>query len=195
MDHAAFFSHAWKTIAHALADAGVDADLDLNPETIRKSVRSRCLAELKRLSIMIRRLIFLMALQVELAPLVPRTGSNYFEPDAPPAPPHYTFQMIPAPARECPHFLRGPRIVPHRGPVPAAPLVARWLAILMVLKHSQRRAKRLARTIQRWRERREARPCILSIPGTHSMPAALGLVSGALVAQLTEALKDWPDTG
>ncbi len=82
--------------------------------------------------------------------------------------------------------------VPTRGPVPAAPLIARWEAMLETLKFCKRRAKCLARTIQRWKAEGEARPYIVPIPRTHAMPAALGIVSGGLTVQLIDALKTWP---
>lgn len=86
----------------------------------------------------------------------------------------------------------GPIIVLTRGPVPAASLIARWEAMLDTLKYRQRRAKCLARTIQRWKAAGEFRPFITPIPKTLTMPAALGIVSGGLTVQLVEALKDWP---
>jgi len=188
-----FFSQAFYTIARAIAEAGVNADLFKTPEMIAKSVRRRVRAELRRLAVLLRRLIFLAALQMELAPLPPRTGSNYYEPKKPDADYRYVFTMLPAPSRPCPHFLKGPVVVPSRGPVPAAPLIARWQAMLDTLKHHKRRAKRLARTIQRWQAAGEARPHVPPIPRSQRMPAALGLISGGLTAQLVEALKAWPD--
>jgi hypothetical protein len=74
-----FFSHAWQTIGRAIAMAGIRAGLREVPETISKTVKRRCQAELKRLGILLRRLIFLMALHVQLAPVKPRLGSYYFE--------------------------------------------------------------------------------------------------------------------
>jgi hypothetical protein len=196
-DSTDFFSQAFYTIARAIAEAGVNADLFKTPETIAKSVRRRVRAELKRLAVLLRRLIFLAALQMELAPLPPRTGSNYYDPKAPDTDYRYAFTMVPAPSRPCPHFMKGPVIVPSRGPVPAAPLIARWQAMLDTMKHHKRRAKRLARTIQRWQAAGEARPHVPPIPRSQRMPAALGLVSGGLTVKLIEALKAWPapDTG
>ncbi|MEZ5986234.1 MAG: hypothetical protein R3B94_09825 [Hyphomonas sp.] len=193
-DRTDFFSQAFYTIARAIAEAGVNVDLFKTPETISKSVNRKVRAELKRLAILLRRLIFLMALQMDLVPLKPRIGSNYYEPKDPDAEYRYTFSMVPAPSRPCPHFLKGPVTVPMRGPVPAAPLIARWQAMLDTLKYHKRRAKRLARTIQRWQVAGEARPHVTPIPNTHRMPAALGLVSGGLTVQLLEALKAWPDS-
>ena len=188
-----FIIHAYKTIARAVAEAGVNADLFKQPEFIPKTLKHRVSAELKRLAVLLRRLIFLMALQVELAPVVPHPASNYFEKsEGEPETRKAFFSVLPVPAGEAPDFLHGPITVPLRGPVPAAPLIARWEAMLETLKFCRRRAKCLARTIQRWKAEGEARPYIAPVPRTHAMPAALGIVSGALTVQLTEALRDWP---
>nr|WP_321440790.1 hypothetical protein [uncultured Hyphomonas sp.] len=188
-----FITHAFKTIARAVAEAGVNADLFKQPEMISKTLKRRVSAELKRLAVLLRRLIFLMALQVELAPLVPRPASNYFEKtEGDPKARKAFFSVLPVPAGEAPDFLHGPITVAMRGPVPAAPLIARWEAMLDTLKHARRRAKCLARTIQRWKAEGEARPYIAPIPRTHAMPAPLALVSGGLTVQLTAALQDWP---
>jgi hypothetical protein len=192
-DRTDFFSQAFYTIARAIAEAGVNADLFKTPETIAKSVRRRVRSELKRLAILLRRLIFLAALQMELAPLKPRVGSNYYEPEKPDADYRYVFTMLPAQSGPCPYFLKGPVTAPSRGPVPAAPLIARWQAMLDTMKHHKRRAKRLARTIQRWQAAGEARPHVPPIPRSQRMPAALSLVSGGLTVKLIEALKAWPD--
>ncbi|MAB09777.1 MAG: hypothetical protein CMF02_12905 [Hyphomonas sp.] len=171
----------------------MNADLFKHPEMISKTLKRRVSAELKRLAVLLRRLIFLMAQQVELAPLVPRPARNYFEKtDGEPKARKAFFSVLPVPAGEAPDFLHGPITVPTRGPVPAAPLIARWEAMLDTLKFCRRRAKCLARTIQRWKAEGEARPYVAPIPRTHAMPAPLGLVSGALTVQLTQALRDWP---
>jgi hypothetical protein len=193
-DRTDFFSQAFYTLARAIAEAGVNVDLFKNPQTIAKSVNRRVRAELKRLAVLLRRLIFLLALQMELAPLKPRIGSNYYEPKQEDAAYRYVFTMVPAQSRPCPHFLKGPVIVPSRGPVPAAPLIARWQAMLDTLKHHKRRARRLARTIQRWQAAGEVRPHVPPILHAHRMPAAIALVSGGLTVQLIEALKRWPDS-
>ena len=61
-DRTGFLSQPWYTLAHAIAGSGVNADMDKMPETIAKSVNRRGRAELKRLAVLLRRLIFLMAL-------------------------------------------------------------------------------------------------------------------------------------
>ncbi|MEZ5984792.1 MAG: hypothetical protein R3B94_02445 [Hyphomonas sp.] len=190
-----FLSHAWKTLAYAIAKVGVHADLHQVPERISKTMKRRVSAELKRLAVLLRRLIFLMALQVELAPVKPRIGSNYFEKTESEAKKKTcTFSLMPTVAGETPCFLRGPQTVPDRGPVLAEPLIDRWQAMLETLKNAQRRAKCLARTLQRHKAEGEPKPYIVPIPNTHSFPADLALISGGLTVQLIEALKDWPDS-
>ncbi|KCZ89667.1 hypothetical protein [Hyphomonas jannaschiana] len=194
-DLTVFILHAFRTIARAVAETGVNAGLFRHPELISKTLKRRVSAELKRLAVLLRRLIFLMALQMELAPLVPRPVSNYFEKtEGEPKPRKAFFSVLPVPATEAPDFLHGPIIVPTRAPVPAAPLIARWEAMLDTLRYRQRRARCLARTIQRWKAAGEARPHVPPVPDTHRLPAAIALVSGGLTVQLIEALKAWPDS-
>ena len=108
-----FITHTFKTIARAVAEAGVNADLFKHPEMISKTLKRRVSAELKRLAVLLRRLIFLMAQQVELAPLVPRPARNYFEKtDGEPKARKAFFSVLPVPAGEAPDFLHGPITVP-----------------------------------------------------------------------------------
>jgi hypothetical protein len=173
--------------------AGIRAGLREVPETISKTVKRRCQAELKGLGILLGRLIFLMALHVQLAPVKPRPGSNYFEKTEGETKSKYTFSLVPTQAGEAPDFLHGPIIVPTRGPVLAAPLIDRWQAMLEALQGAERRARRLARTLQRQQAQGAPKPYIVPIPKTHAMHRAVALVSGGLTVQLIEALREWPD--
>jgi hypothetical protein len=100
-DLTVFLPHAFRTIARAVAETGVTAGLFRHPELISKTVKRRVSAELKRLGVLLRRLIFLMALQVELAPLVPRPVSNYFEKaEGEPKPRKAFFRSCPCPPQK-----------------------------------------------------------------------------------------------
>ena len=98
-------------------------------------MKRRVSADLKRLDVLLRRLTFLMALRVGLAPLVLRPASNYFEKsEGEPEARKAFFSVLPTLAREAPDFLHGPIIVPTRGPVPAAlALVSRGLTVQLTL--------------------------------------------------------------
>jgi hypothetical protein len=49
-----FITHAFKTIARAVAEAGVNSDLFKAPELIQKTLKRRVSAELKRLAVLLR---------------------------------------------------------------------------------------------------------------------------------------------
>ena len=69
------------------------------------------------------------------------------------------------------------------------------MSLLDALKHRERRAKLLARTLQRWKAKGERRPYVPPLTYRHRLPAQLGLIAGALTVQLNAAFEDWPDTG
>jgi hypothetical protein len=73
-DHTAFLEQGIRAALYALADTASRANLHLKPKTITKSLKRRCMAEMKTIAILIRRLIMLMALSIQLAPLKPRTS-------------------------------------------------------------------------------------------------------------------------
>ena len=108
-DLTAFILHAFRTIARAVAEAGVHAGLFKHPELISKTLKRRVSAELKRLGVLLRRLTFLMARPVELAPLVPRPVSNYFEKTEGELKARTAFfSVLPTPATEAPDSQHGP---------------------------------------------------------------------------------------
>ena len=105
-----------------------------------------------------------------------------------------SFGLVPrvsGPLPDCFRPLSGPHI---SGPVPAAPLIARWIALLRVLKDPEAHARRFARTIRRWRQRGEPRPHISPLVTRHRLRPDFALVSGALPGLLETALNGWFDT-
>lgn len=196
MDVAAFIIQAWKMLAYALAEAGMDADLDLRPATLSKGARRRCMAELRRLAVLIRRLIFLIALSVEVKPVAPQEGRNYFREEvADPARGRQSFCIVPAACGPFPEILRSVPGVSQGAAVDAAPVIARWRALLDALKFRERRAKNLARTLLRWQAQGEPRPWVAPMARTYRFSPELGLVASALPMLLNRALLRWPDTG
>lgn len=163
---------------------------------LSKTARRRCLAELRQFGLMLRRLITLMAFALGLQPLASREGRNWFrEEAAQPEPRGYAFRLSPSvaglpPALLCPTY---DRFMPRT--VPVAPVIAGWNALLDAVKHIDRKAARLARTLQRQRASSLPRPYILPMANMHRLTAELGLIAGALFVQLREAFADWPDTG
>jgi len=196
MDHSAFFAHARYLLAKAIAWAGICVNLHRGPETLSKTARRRCLAQLRQFGIMLRRLITLIALSTEPEPLEKREGRNWFREEAAlPKPRCYTFRLVPSVPGLPPALLRPAYDPLAPRSVPAAPVIARWTALLDAVKHIDRKAARLARSLQRQRAAGLPRPYILPMANMHRLPAELGLIAGALFVRLRAAFEDWPDTG
>jgi len=201
MDLVIFFRGAVYTIASALV---LLLDWEIQPEVhgrprhrIRKSLKRRCMGKMRRLAVLIRRLIFLMALSLELAPAAPREGRNWFRDEPVPGARRWKgLRTIPGKSgvfsgcvRASSGHLPEPRVVP------IAPVIERWDHLIDALTHSHRRARRLARTLARWKAQGEARPYLAPLRFAHRWPVHVALVAGAVTARLEEAFRRWPDTG
>lgn len=205
----AFFEQGFRVAMDAMVEAVGKAGLHLRPETLAPGVARRCRQAFRRIATIVRRLIFLMALQVELPPVRPAG------PRAPATPPltetdveDVTASFGPqprglalAPGKTAPP----PDIVPsivkglygvHKGcPVPPGPLLARWAALHRVLKDPEAHARRLAFTLRRWRQAGEAAPVCFPLGHEHRLPRELGLVARVLPQLIRRGLETWNDTG
>jgi len=198
-DHTAFLEQGIRAALYALADTASRANLHLKPKTITKSLKRRCMAEMKVIAVLIRRLIMLMALSIQLAPLKPRTpkpapkieGAEDVTASFGPQP--SGFSLAPPKAGPPMLCLSGVYVVPKRS-VDAAPVIARLVTLIRILKNPEPHAKRLARTIQRWQAAGEARPHVVLMAGRHRLDPELGLVASLLPQLLNDALKGWADT-
>ena len=199
-DHTTFLEQGIRAALYALADTASRANLHLKPKTITKSLKRRCMAEMKVIAVLIRRLIMLMALSLKLAPLKPRApkapapkieGAEDVTASFGPQP--SGFSLAPPKAGPPMLCLSGVYVVPKRS-VDAAPVIARLVTLIRILKNPEPHAKRLARTIQRWQAAGEARPHIVPMPGRHRLDPELGLVASLLPQLLNDALKGWADT-
>jgi hypothetical protein len=199
-DHTAFLEQGIRAALYALADTASRANLHLKPATITRNVRRRCVAEIRTVAILVRRLIMLMALSLKLAPLKPRApkapapeieGAEDVTASFGPQP--SGFSLAPPKAGPPIRCLHGLYVVPARS-VDAAPVIARLVALIKILKDPAPHARRLARTIQRWQAKGEARPHVMPMAGRNRLDPELGLVASLLPQLLNEALKGWADT-
>ena len=193
-----FLQRGLGVIADAVMDVAARDNLHLKPKTLTKSARSRCMGQFRVLFTLIRRLIMLMALEVKLEPLRPRPKSASDLPDsAEDVTASFGPQFAPlrlAPARTPMTGAAFPetRQLADPGPVSAAPVLARWAALHKLIKHPGRAAKRLARTLERWRAAKEPPPQINPAGATYRFGAELGLVASLLPQRLAAALSNWP---
>lgn len=184
-----------------LLDTLGQANLHLQPDTIPRSLRAKVLAKLKMLETILRRLILLLAMTLDLAPVRPRAA----RPAAPlpegvedvtasflaHLPSLYRMALMPPPLRPSGDF-SNLRTVRHCGPVPAMPLMRRAAVLLKLMKHPDAAARRMARQLERMKKRGEMKPHCLPLAGRHRLRPELALLAGAVRLQVNSALADWP---
>lgn len=202
-DADAFLTQGLEQAWFELADIVGGANLHLKPETVTRSMAARIRARLKALETILRRLILLMAMALDLAPVRPRPARG-----ATPLPDgvedvtasflrHLNHHRIALMGR----VLRAPGAFPEAtsvrpgGPAPAAPLIAHAAALLRILNKPEAAARRLARQVQRMKARGEGRPYCLPMVRRNRMQSELALLAGVLPGLVNTALEAWDDTG
>ena len=178
-----FIQHGLAAARDALMDVAGRANLHLKPETLTKSARSRCMGRFRALMTVIRRLILLMAFEVELSPLRQRAKKSVSPSDSAEdvttsfGPQTAPLRLAPGRVPVAGDPFSGSGRVMMPGPVSAVPVIARWAALYRLLEHPGRAAKRLARTLERWRAAKEPPPHIQSGGAMYRFGAELGLVA------------------
>ena len=198
-DPSAFLSHGFAAAQRALEGVADAMQAHLNPVTLARTLAQRAVEELTRLEIIVRRLLTLMALAIELAPVKPRAASpearrDQAGPVCRKSAPGLRLSAKALPAFDPDASVLFPCTVRASGPVPAAPLLARLAALQLVLAAPDAHARRLARTLERQRKAGEARPFVLAMPRTHRLPPELGAIATALPEILKAALKSWDNS-
>ncbi|MEZ5945809.1 MAG: hypothetical protein R3C13_12470 [Hyphomonas sp.] len=197
-DHADFIEQGFATARDVLMDVAARAELHLRPETLTKAARRRCMAGFRQIAVLVRRLIFLMALSMQVPPAAPRAAASVPQPvgKAPGAlrAPRYRLPLVPGLSGAFPERLRSVDRSLAAGPVAAAPALARWAALHRLMEHPERHALRLARTLQRWQAAGEHRPHIAPFTGRQRLGTKFSLVTAVLPRLLKAALERWPDT-
>ena len=191
----AFISCALHEVRRGLAFAMLRAGLNRQPETLTQTAARRLRARLKELSIILRRLIVLIALGLTLAPLKPRGPAKpdgAGEPVLTKSQPPYSCALS---GQMQVYALDGPEAertaTTASGPVPVFVLMRRIDALGRILRNPDRYARRVARILERRRKTGEPRPVCLPMEGAHRLHAELGIVSAGLPNLLADAFDRW----
>ena len=184
-----------------LLDALGGANLHLQPETISRSLYAKVRAKLKVLEQVLRRLLVLLAMTLDLAPVRPRAlqaaaplpegvedVTSSFRAHLPAL---YRMALMGRPSGPPRDFgaLASTRL---SGPVPAMPLMRRAAVLLKIMKNPDAAARRMARLIGRMKRRGEAKPYCLPLAARGRLRPELALLTSAITLEVNAALADWP---
>lgn len=191
-----FLHEGFTAIGDTLTEALGRSGLYLAPATLGKMAARRFRASLKLLETLLRRLLVLMALQMEGAPRQTRPSGPARD-ERPAGPRARGFVLVP-PYRYDPQALealQAGRHPPKPGPVPAGPLLHRYRTLIGLLADPEPTARRMARRLARLRASGEAAPIIFPLERLHRLGPALGLIAAALPGHLNLALASFYDSG
>jgi len=201
----AFFEQGFRAVSDAMIDAVGKAGLHLRPERLSRAAARRCGAAFRQLAAIVRRLIFLMALGIELAPPRPGAGPRARGAAALPegvedvtasfGPQSKGFRLAPRMSGLFPDHLRTLSGPPPARSVSPRRLLAQWQALHAVLKDPEAHARRLARTLARWRKAGEPAPVCVQLGFEHRLRPDLGIVARALPHLIRQGTAAWNDTG
>lgn len=189
-----FCGEGLEAASELLADAAARAKLHLRPETITRTAARRLRASLAFAERLIRRLLVLLALEVELAPAAappPRDQETRTGLRAPRG-----FQYLPAeraPSGFLDPWADRPEGQP-RNQTEIIPLLYRWKTLMALLEDPERAARHMARRLRAARKSGELAPFCWPEERLHRQPARAALVAGALPDLLNPALKAWFDS-
>lgn len=194
--------------ALAVMDASALGDLHLGPKRIGRSLAGRISGRLRQVEVIVRRILFLMALRLAYVPAPKRQAAPVPEP-------------APAPATALPdgvELAAFPRVAAPRlallprkqafggeggfpdpqqsrlrpgGPVSPARLIARIAALRRVFKDPAGHATRLARQLHRLKAAGEPRPLVGPAGGAYRLSSELGALATLLPSQIHAALESW----
>ncbi|WP_394705951.1 hypothetical protein [uncultured Hyphomonas sp.] len=200
-DQTDFLEQGFDDLRNELLDTLGDANLHLQPETITRCLHSRVRAKLKVLETLLRRLLVLLAMRLDLAPVRPRAA----RPASPlpegaedvtasfraHLPPQYRMVLMPRPLGPPGNF-NSLKAVRQTGPALAMPLLRRAAVLLRIIKQPEAAARRIARLIERMRARGDTKLYCPPLAGRHRLRPELSLLAGAIGLQVNAAMADWP---
>ncbi|HAE28307.1 MULTISPECIES: hypothetical protein [Hyphomonas] len=192
-----YISFALQQVRTSLAKATYDAGLTRSSETVPQSAARWWKARVKTLTVILRRLIMLMALNLTLDPPKPRVAKTA----APEEEPVLTKAQIPysiaLSGQTQVYTLDGPDFPEGSpgasGPVSVASLMRRFEALARILPNPETYAVRVARIMERQRRAGAPRPLCLPI-ATHRLKPELGAVAAGLPMLLADAFGRWNDS-
>ena len=208
-----FIEAGLAALRDALETVAERAGLILRRYKITRTAARAFRAKVRQLETVLRRLVVLMAAEIQLAPhpepLTPAQAGVSSSETAPSedtrAHPersrrtgtrHRGFILIPD-SQYDPEKFEALRALPRGAPKPVdeAPLVHRYDTLRALIENPHALARRMARHLARWKAAGDSRPHCPAQPGLHRLGAELGAIASLLPRAVNDSLKGWYDSG
>ncbi|QYJ02006.1 hypothetical protein KUV46_06345 [Thalassovita mediterranea] len=190
-----FIEEGFSTVREAVVEVMDRLSVDFRPE-VTQTLARYARRQIRFIEILLRRLILLLASEVELTPPAKATF-------IPPAREPQTaktragaFKLLPKLGQAGTPFehLRALRTAPTRRNTASAPLLHRLGTLLHHLDNPMPLARRMARILDRLKAEGEPRPVILPLAGQHRTAPQLALLTTSLMLHGNDVLRDWFNT-
>ncbi|HIG21156.1 MAG TPA: hypothetical protein EYG02_10585 [Henriciella marina] len=190
-----FIEEGFSTVREAVVEVMDRLSVDFRPE-VTQTLARHARKQIKFIEILLRRLILLLASEIELVPPAKATSTP------PPREPQTTrtragtFKLLPKLGQAGTPFerLRALHTAPSRRNTASAPLLHRLSTLLHHLENPMPLARRMARIIDHLKAEGEPRPVILPLAGLHRAGPQLALLTSSLMLHGNDVLRDWFDT-
>jgi hypothetical protein len=190
-----FIEEGFSTVRAAVVEVMDRLSVDFRPE-VTQALARYARRQIKFIEILLRRLILLLASDIELAPQAKATSTPQTREPQTPKTRAGAFKLLPKLDRAGTPFehLRALHTVPARKNTASAPLLHRLGTLLHHLEHPMPLAQRMARILARLKAEGEPRPVILPLAGQHRAAPQLALLTTSLMLHGNDVLRDWFDT-
>ncbi|MCH2456658.1 MAG: hypothetical protein MK186_01265 [Henriciella sp.] len=190
-----FIEEGFSTVREAVVEVMDRLSVDFRPE-VTQALARYARRQIKLVEILLRRLILLLASDVELAPPVKAPSTPPAREPQTPKTRAGAFKLLPklGQAGTPIERLRALHTLPARKNTASAPLLHRLRTLLRHLENPMPLARRMARILERIKAEGEPRPVILPLAGQHRAAPQLALLTTSLMLHGNDVLRDWFDT-
>ncbi|MCZ4297109.1 hypothetical protein [Henriciella marina] len=190
-----FIEEGFSTVREAVVEVMDRLSVDFRPE-VTQALARYARRQIKFIEILLRRLILLLASDIELAPPAKASANPPTREPQTPKTRAGAFNLLPKLGQAGTPFerLRALHTAPARRNTASAPLLHRLSTLLYHLENPMPLAQRMARILDRLKTEGEPRPVILPLAGLHRAGPQLALLTTSLMLHGNDVLRDWFDT-
>lgn len=190
-----FIEEGFSTVREAVVEVMDRLSVDFRPE-VTQALARYARRQIKFIEILLRRLILLLASEIELAPPAKATSTPPTRQLQNAKTRAGAFNILPKLGQAGTPFerLRALHTAPARRNTASAPLLHRLGTLLHHLVNPMPLARRMARILDRLKSDGEPRPVILPLAGLHRAAPQLALLTTSLMLHGNDVLRDWFNT-